>query len=491
MSRLKVFRVLFTISSLMALIFSASRADTITVPTDSSLPIECQIEGQEGDNFRYLAAQCWLPPSEKVRGILCVILHPDGSNGRTLASSQGWVKFAGSLDLALMGVSIVESMDSTSDWCKAAQGSGRALLKAINQIAKETQHPEMASAKISVAGVCAAGQFAYEFAALAPERTASFVTIGGSLHNTKVAYSASQIPGLLIMTPDRGKKAASNLKKIAALGKILNSRWQAIEGSIQIYDSGLSQAEVKYFLTESWGRRSYNKELSDFYPVQFLLTMDMPFLGKSLPVFAELQISTVQTKANAKRNLQEVALKLKKNPLFSYDQVSVESPLVKEQSTFQSENNEWEIKLILDVTSIPSGVYFFELPLRFQKNKHHLLGGLQIPITGVVERDIYVTPRTGRLIEADGSHTWTVRLTSKTDSTISNIKLEKIYPAELDIETIYDKEGATIVIKSYSPATTSQGQGKNIAGYAILRATSDEEQLIKISFYGIGKNKFF
>ena len=78
------------------------------------------------------------------------------------------------------------------DYARAQDGSGRALLDAMDRFASTTAHPEAATAPLFLWGHSAGGEFNYEFVCWKPERVAAFVVNKGGYYFTHLAPAATR-----------------------------------------------------------------------------------------------------------------------------------------------------------------------------------------------------------------------------------------------------------------------------------------------------------
>jgi hypothetical protein len=96
-----------------------------------------------------------------------------------------------------------------------SQGSGQALIAAINSFATRSQHAELAAAPFLMWGMSAGGQFNYEFVAWKPERVVAFVVNKGGIYFTAlVSPEARAVPGMLFVG---GKDLESRIWTISGL----------------------------------------------------------------------------------------------------------------------------------------------------------------------------------------------------------------------------------------------------------------------------------
>ncbi len=254
------------------------------------------MEPKVGENFSAVAIQCWVPPGkEQLRGILCVILHPHAHGGMLIREPEAWKQLAFESGFAFVAVSIVESGDATRPWFKADQGTGRALISGFDKLSVATSHPEMTELPIVIAGVCAAGQFAYEFASFEPKRTAAFVTIGGGKHDTSKAVSASRVSGLVVLCDDRGDNALRNMLALYLEGLKNKARWALAMESISLYDKGTSSLLVSAFLEDTLRRIAAGKSSNDAAVVSSMSERLDEWKSKHPAIAPELNLSANAT----------------------------------------------------------------------------------------------------------------------------------------------------------------------------------------------------
>jgi dienelactone hydrolase len=128
-----------------------------------------------------------------------------GSNGdgRPQAEDAFWQAFAAKHRLAIVACRFTDKPHEQSfleDYVKVNDGSGQALLDAVNAFAKASSHPEIATAPFLMWGMSAGGQVDYEFAAWQPERVIAFVVNkGGVYYSALVPRAARNVPALLFV----------------------------------------------------------------------------------------------------------------------------------------------------------------------------------------------------------------------------------------------------------------------------------------------------
>lgn len=156
-----------------------------------------------GNNFDKAEFRLWFPNNvASFRGI--VLLMP-GSNGdgRAMAQDTVWQAFAVKHKFALVACRFTDKpheQNFIEDYIKVSDGSGQALLTAINEFAEKSKHPELANAPMLLWGMSAGGQFNYEFVAWKPERVIAFVVNkGGIYYSALLPRAARTVPGILFV----------------------------------------------------------------------------------------------------------------------------------------------------------------------------------------------------------------------------------------------------------------------------------------------------
>lgn len=120
----------------------------------------------------------WLP--EGIQRVRAVIIHQHGcgfgacKGGETAAYDLHWQALARKWDCALLGPAYQqreEGRDACRLWCDPRQGSLRTMLLALDELADQSGHPELASAPWCLWGHSGGGFWASLVQALLPQRT--------------------------------------------------------------------------------------------------------------------------------------------------------------------------------------------------------------------------------------------------------------------------------------------------------------------------------
>ncbi len=156
-----------------------------------------------GPNFAIGAFRWWHPPETTALLGVLVLVPGSNSDGRAEAGDSFWQDFARQHRLALVGCWFQDHPHGNmniEDYARAGDGSGRALLEAVDRLAKMAAHPEAAAAPLLLWGHSAGGEFNYEFACWKPERVAAFVVNKGGYYFTHLAPAATRaVPGLFFV----------------------------------------------------------------------------------------------------------------------------------------------------------------------------------------------------------------------------------------------------------------------------------------------------
>jgi hypothetical protein len=456
---------------------------------------EIQIEPQTDENFSYAYVQCWLPPSTpQIKGILCVVLHPHENRNVRFDNPQPWIEFAGQYGCAVLGVSFVEKDGDLVPWCAAGKGSGRALLDAVDELARQSSTPALSQALLTMAGICEAGQFAYEFAAWQPKRVRAFFTMGGGKHEVSLAQAAARVPGLLIAAPDRGQAATDNVSALFAAGRRHNALWIFAEEPVANYDRGECSRLAADFLStalEALGSSSsaatvsvlVSKEPSapDERRLSFV-SKPLPKLGTILPQTLAMGVvdqegmqkdCDVEFEVEAEKNIPAENIRILTNPEELTQKIT---PLGK---------GKWHVSCSLNPKKIPCGPFRIDVPVRFvDRDNQPIYGGISGMLTGRMTGDILINPIALNIGLIKGNTTKETRLVlkSRSDSKISIGEISSSFPEWVKCETIAD-HGTTIeLVCRFTPPPNLRN--KSFSSYLWIRVKSKYEQRIKVLFYG-------
>lgn len=182
-----------------------------------------------GDKFDIAQFRLWVDDSTvKVRGIL--ILNP-GSNtdGRENVGDADWQTFARQHDFALVATYWTDSPHDAmmiEEYADVANGSGEALLRALNEFSKDSGRQEIAAAPLLLWGHSAGGEYNYEFALWKPGRVIAFVVNKGNFYYSAVASAqARQVPGLFFIGENDLKYRNDSVQGIFSMNRRPGALW--------------------------------------------------------------------------------------------------------------------------------------------------------------------------------------------------------------------------------------------------------------------------
>ena len=150
------------------------------------------------DNFDKAVFRLWIPVDiDTLRAI--VILTPGINNdGTNLIFEEEWQNFSDLEQVALMGVYLRGHGDSEKDYRYAENGSGAALIAAIDSIGKKNNLPQISTLPFLMWGHSAGGSFSYGFSAYMPERVVCFAALKGGIYFSTQGSDNRNIPALMI-----------------------------------------------------------------------------------------------------------------------------------------------------------------------------------------------------------------------------------------------------------------------------------------------------
>lgn len=212
-----------------------------------------------GRNFSIAEFRLWYP---SMAGTLkgAVILVP-GSNddGRSLADDATWQAFALKHKLALVGCRFTDKahdLPFIEEYAEASQGTGPALLKALELLAIRSNQPELAETPLLLWGFSAGGQFNYEFVAWRPERVIAFVVNkGGVYYSALLSRSARNVPGIFFLGTKDLKVRRDAITGLFAVNRRAGALWALAEEPGAAHIVGRSMEVAKIFFEDALALR--------------------------------------------------------------------------------------------------------------------------------------------------------------------------------------------------------------------------------------------
>jgi dienelactone hydrolase len=154
-----------------------------------------------GANFDKAEFRLWIPEGAARVRALAILVPGSNGDGRPQVDEPFWQEFATKHQAALVGVRLTDKQHDQmflENYVDVSKGSGQAFLDALASLAKQSNHPEIATAPFLLWGMSAGGEFNYEMTAWKPERVIAFVVNKGNVYYTALAPPAARsVPGLL------------------------------------------------------------------------------------------------------------------------------------------------------------------------------------------------------------------------------------------------------------------------------------------------------
>ena len=218
-----------------AALIALTAAILITSPADAQTPAGTVLEESvaPGRNYDKAEFKLWLP--NDLGSVQAIALLVPGSNGdgRGQVDDAVWQNFAVRHKLALIGVRLTDKPHDQGfieEYVNVSQGSGQALLDAVNAFAARSKHPELATAPFLLWGMSAGGEFNYEFACWKPERVVAFVVNKGNIYYTALAPKAARgVPAILFTGGKDLEFRTSTITGLFAVNRRAGALWALAE----------------------------------------------------------------------------------------------------------------------------------------------------------------------------------------------------------------------------------------------------------------------
>ncbi len=217
------------------------------------------VEMPPGPNFAVAAFRWWHPADAKALLGVAVLVPGSNDDGRAQVEDPFWQDFARRHSLALVGCWFRdpphENMNIES-YARAPDGSGRALLDAVDRLARTAAHPEAATAPLLLWGFSAGGQFNYEFVCWQPARVAAFVVNKGGYYFTHLAPAGPRaVPGIFFVGGKDEAFRIQSIQGIFAVNHQAGAVWKLIVEPDAGHEPGRSRELAAEFFAEVISRR--------------------------------------------------------------------------------------------------------------------------------------------------------------------------------------------------------------------------------------------
>jgi poly(3-hydroxybutyrate) depolymerase len=186
-----------------------------------------------GANYDKAEFRLWLPNG--AAAVQATVLLVPGSNGdgRDQVNDAVWQAFAVQHKLALVGLRLTDrphDQGFIEEYVNVSQGSGQALLSALDTLAVRSKHPELSTAPFLLWGMSAGGEFNYEFACWKPERVVAFVVNKGNIYYTALAPKAARsVPAILFTGGKDLEFRTSTIAGLFAVNRRAGALWALAE----------------------------------------------------------------------------------------------------------------------------------------------------------------------------------------------------------------------------------------------------------------------
>jgi dienelactone hydrolase len=199
-------------------------ANPVPAVTEISLPPTADLA---------VAAFRLVVPSAITPRAILVRVPGSNSDGRPHADDPAWREWAAARQLALLGCHL-QDQPRPGAWMehytRAADGSGQALLDALQKLADDVKRPGLAELPLILVGTSAGGQFAYEFVCWRPARALAFVAHKGGVYHTHLAPpEARRVPGLFFIGGDDLVHRRLSLTGIWSMGRRAGAHWALVD----------------------------------------------------------------------------------------------------------------------------------------------------------------------------------------------------------------------------------------------------------------------
>ena len=223
-----------------------------------------------GNNFEKAEFRLWIPNEVKtIKGILVLVPGSNG-DGRPWVEISNWQKvierskqnisptlwhnIAISHDFALLGCYFTDKHHENmfiEKYAKVDEGSGQALLTALDKFAEISGHSEIGKAPIALWGISAGGQCNYEFSCWKPERVIAYVLNKGGIYYTAlVSNEARKVPGIFFVGEKDSPYRNNIIKGIFTVNRRAMALWTLIEEPGAVHEFGVSLEVSKTYFDE-------------------------------------------------------------------------------------------------------------------------------------------------------------------------------------------------------------------------------------------------
>jgi dienelactone hydrolase len=218
-----------------------------------------EVDLPAGPNFAVAAFRWWHPAQTMMLRGVVVLVPGSNADGRAQVDDAFWQEFARQHDLALVGCWFKDHPHENmniEDYARAGDGSGQALLEAVDRLARAAAHPEAAVAPLILWGHSAGGEFNYEFACWKPARVLAFVVNKGGYYFTHLAPAATRaVPGLFFLGGKDLEFRGQSIRGIVAVNTQAGAAWKLIVEPDEGHEVGRTREQAVEFFAEEIASR--------------------------------------------------------------------------------------------------------------------------------------------------------------------------------------------------------------------------------------------
>jgi len=191
------------------------------------------VSAPQGANYAVASFRLWVPEGATPLAAALVLVPGSNGDGRAAVDDPVWKAFASKQHVALVGCFFKDKPHPESfieQYANVVQGSGEALLGAMQDFAGKAGHPELATAPFLLWGMSAGGEFNYEFTAWKPERVIAFVVNKGGIYYTALTSpGARAVPGMLFIGGSDLDSRKDIIRGLFALNQRGGANWALAE----------------------------------------------------------------------------------------------------------------------------------------------------------------------------------------------------------------------------------------------------------------------
>ena len=186
-----------------------------------------------GNNYDKAEFRLWYPSDAGRLQAVVVLLPGSNGDGRPQVDDPIWQAFAAGHHVALLGCRFTDKPHDQAfieHYVNVSQGSGQALLDALDRLGQRSRHRELSTAPLLLWGMSAGGQFNYEFVAWRPERVVAFVVNKGGIYYSALLPSASRnVPGILFVGGKDLEFRTNTIAGLFAVNRRAGALWALAE----------------------------------------------------------------------------------------------------------------------------------------------------------------------------------------------------------------------------------------------------------------------